>query len=207
MSLPKAYMTSTKRLPNILEAMQSAQAPKSFSQRFLVQLGFTSKGDRLVIGVLKDLDFTDDKNVPKERYYKFLDQSRSGLVLAESIRDAWSDLFAVNVNAHQLTKAEFKGKLKTLSQGQLTDNVLEFHYATFNALVKVADFTVDAAGAGAAIKEPVKEEKKKVAKVKGLVQEEPKIGGLVYNIQIVLPDSRDPAVYDALFRSLKEHLL
>jgi len=27
------------------------------------------------------------------------------------------------------------------------------------------------------------------------------LGGLVYNIQIQLPESRDPAVYDALFRS------
>ena len=33
------------------------------------------------------------------------------------------------------------------------------------------------------------------------------LGGLVYNIQIVLPEIRDVAVYDALFRSFKEHLL
>lgn len=32
------------------------------------------------------------------------------------------------------------------------------------------------------------------------------LGGLVYNIQIQLPESRDPVVYDALFRSLKAHL-
>jgi hypothetical protein len=29
----------------------------------------------------------------------------------------------------------------------------------------------------------------------------------VYNIQIQLPESRDQGVYDALFRSLKTHLL
>lgn len=34
-----------------------------------------------------------------------------------------------------------------------------------------------------------------------------RLGGLVYNIQIQLPESRDPTVYDALFRSLKVHLL
>lgn len=33
------------------------------------------------------------------------------------------------------------------------------------------------------------------------------LGGLVYSIQIHLPESRDQAVYDALFRSLKTHLL
>ena len=30
---------------------------------------------------------------------------------------------------------------------------------------------------------------------------------LVYTIQIQLPESRDPAVYDALFKSLKDHLM
>jgi len=34
-----------------------------------------------------------------------------------------------------------------------------------------------------------------------------KLGGFVYNIELHLPESRDPAVYDALFRSLKSHLL
>jgi hypothetical protein len=29
---------------------------------------------------------------------------------------------------------------------------------------------------------------------------------LHYNIQIHLPESRDPAVYEALFKSLKKHL-
>jgi hypothetical protein len=33
------------------------------------------------------------------------------------------------------------------------------------------------------------------------------IGGLHYNIQVILPDTRDPKVYDAIFRSLREHLL
>jgi hypothetical protein len=31
--------------------------------------------------------------------------------------------------------------------------------------------------------------------------------GLHYNIQIHLPDSRDPAVFEAIFQALKRHLL
>jgi len=105
-------MTSSKRVPDILEAIQTAQAPSTFTTRFLEQLGFKNKGDRLIIGVLKDLGFLDDKGVPKDRYFKFLDQTHSGIVLADGIRDAWADLFAINVNAHQLSKPEFIGKLK-----------------------------------------------------------------------------------------------
>jgi hypothetical protein len=212
MALPKSYLTSTKRLPDILEAIQTAQAPSAFTTRFLEKLGFKAKGDRLIIGVLKDLGMIDDKGVPKERYYQFLDQSHSGTILAVGIREAWSDLFAININAHQMTKAEFVGKLRTLSQGSLTDIVMGNHYTTFSALAKNADFTSH-------LKKPsvtgVATEKKSISKAAKDIppvidvpsQAGSKISGLVYNIQIVLPESRDPAVYDALFRSLKEHLL
>ena len=32
------------------------------------------------------------------------------------------------------------------------------------------------------------------------------VSGLQYHINIVLPDTRDQAVYDAIFKSLREHL-
>ena len=210
MAIPKSYMTGIKRLPDILEAVQTAQAPKTFSTRFLEQLGFKSKGDRLIIGVLKDIGFLDDKGVPKKRYYEFLDQTHSGSVLAEGIKEAWADLFAINVNAHQLTKDKFIGKLRTLSEGKLTQNVMQFHYTTFSSLVKNADFTSHLKKASAAVKpKEQKEERLATDSTKGETPKKvgSKISGLVYNIQIVLPESRDPTVYDALFRSLKEHLL
>ena len=58
-------------------------------------------------------------------------------------------------------------------------------------------------------------EDKEVVPVKKAVKEEAdtpaparlKLEHLAYNIQIHLPESRDPAVYEAIFRALKEHLL
>jgi len=66
---------------------------------------------------------------------------KSALVLAEGIRDAYQDLFKVNTKAYELTKTEVGNKLKTLSQGQLTDSVLDKMGMTFAALVKQADFS------------------------------------------------------------------
>ena len=78
---------------------------------------------------------------------------------------------------------------------------------TFTALVKLAGFQGHAGTKPKAeeIKPPVDEAPEKPHEVE--VARNVKLGGLVYNIQIVLPESRDAAVYDALFRSLKEHLL
>ena len=53
MAVPKAYLTSTKHVKEILTAIQQAQAPKQFSNTFLQNLGFKSSTDRLFIGVLR----------------------------------------------------------------------------------------------------------------------------------------------------------
>jgi hypothetical protein len=205
MALPTSYLTSTRNLEAILNALQSAQAPEKFNQSFLESLEFKSSSDRLIIGVLKALGFLDDSGKPTERYFRFLDQSQSARVLAEGVREAYQDLFRVNVKAYELSRQEVINKLKTLSQGQLTEAVLDKMASTFTALIKLADFAAPPAPATTK-EEPERREEiesddalRKASAVK--------LSGLVYNIQIVLPESRDTAVYEALFQALRKHIL
>lgn len=206
MALPTSYLTTVKNLDGILAAIQGAQAPEKFTQAFLESLEFKSTNDRLIIGVLKMLGFIDDSGRPKDRYFRYLDQTQSAKVLAEGIRDAYQDLFKVNTKAHELTKQEVINKFKTLGQGQISDAVLDKMAMTFTALVKLADFqSPPASPTTTQTQDGGKSEEssdKAVSTHAGI-----KLGGLVYNIQIVLPESRDPAVYDALFGSLRRHLL
>jgi hypothetical protein len=209
MALPKAYLTTTKNLSSMLNAIKTAQAPEKFTHKFLSSLEFSSSNDRLIIGVLKALGFLADDGKPTQRYYNFLDQTQSAKVLADGIKDAYRDLFAVNVNAYKMTKEEVINKLKTLGQGQLSDAVLDKMSLTFTSLVRLADFQTSTSAA----KKPLEDTKRNVElehheKPHEIeVARNVRLGGLVYNIQIVLPESRDSAVYDVLFRSLKEHLL
>ena len=57
MALPTAYLTSTKNVEGIFNAIQSAKAPPTFTQRFLEDLGFKGNADRLIVNVLKALGF------------------------------------------------------------------------------------------------------------------------------------------------------
>lgn len=146
--------------------------------------------------------------------------------MAEGIREAYKDLFDVNINAQRLSKVELTNKLKTLTQGQYGEAVIAKMVTTFASLVKLADFEAakpslsdnrntnsddeididdhetDDFDDGFADQEeaPLTERQRKTRLPKLSVN------GLHYNIQIILPESRDPAVYDALFRSLREHL-
>ena len=105
-----------------------------------------------------------------------------------------------------MTKQQVVGKFKTLSQGQYSDAVLNMMAMTFTSLCSLADFNT--ARKSTPQTEDVYEKE---------IPEAPKtrhersnqnfeFGGLVYNIQIILPESRDPKVYDAIFKSLRDHL-
>ena len=207
MALPTSYLTSTKNLADILNALKSAEAPERFTVRFLQSLEFKSTNDRLIIAVLAALGFLSAERKPTQRYFRFLDQTQSAIVLAEGIKEAYADLFQVNRNANTLSKKEVIGKIKTLTEGKYSDSVLDKMGLTFLVLCKLADFkTKPTTGLPSMVgdeDEAKATEDDKPLSPKGGVP----LGGLHYNIQIILPVSRDPKVYDVLFRSLKEHLL
>lgn len=210
MGLPGAYLTSFKNTASILQAIQAAQAPPRFTQKFLEGLGFANSNDRAIINVLKALGFLDDSGVPTARYHRFLDQTQSALVLAEGIREAYEDLFRINRSAHEMTQADVKNKMKTLSEGAYTDRVLTQMAGTFTTLVKSADFSTTKTGAesaASASNPPFGSPDEADSPALDLADARvgPPFASLAYNLNIQLPETRDPAVYNAIFKALREH--
>jgi hypothetical protein len=212
MALTQAYLMTTKNLPAFLNALVTAQAPERFTHKFLQELEFKSTNDRLFIGMLKGLSFIDDSGVPQQRYYDFLDQSQSKRILAAAIKEAYDDLFRINKNAEQLSEEEVKGKLKTLTRGEKSENVIGLMAKTFKGLCEYADWSENPKA------KPVEPKKEETNDDNPPLQPDPpyedsndhlrlKTAGLHYNIQIHLPATRDSSVYDAIFKSLRQHLL
>jgi hypothetical protein len=209
-ALPDSYTLKPNAVPTYFDSILDAQPPERFSLKFLEQLGFTSTNDRLFIGILKDLGFLNRDGAPQQRYFDFLDRSRAKQVLAEGIREAFSDLFAINVQAQDLTLDDVRNKLRTLYAGRKTDLVIGNIAKTFRALCEYADFSAAVAVKRAdavtqeekAAEQPMHEKHDRSPANLGQI----KVSGLQYHVNIVLPDTRDQAVYDAIFKSLREHL-
>jgi hypothetical protein len=207
-SLMNAYLVTAKNAEAFFNAIQGAKAPERFTTKFLKDLDFTSSNDRLYIGVLKGLGFLDENGAPTDRYFAFLDHSQSGRVLTEALREAYDDLFALNRQAEKMSLDEVKGKLRSLTQGQKSENVINWMANTFKGLADLADWSAPAIP----IEEREKRQEKRDEGIKDQPPPLPPLGGsspalgLHYNIQLILPDSRDQAVYDALFASLRRHL-
>jgi hypothetical protein len=162
------------------------------------------------------LGFINESGEPTNRYFEFLDQSQSGRVLAQGIREAYDDLFRVNKEAYKLDESEVKNKLKTLTRGEKSENVVGLMAKTFVSLCTLADWsrtdttveqpaTTPVVGGGIPAGATADAVSVATAVANSGKKFEPM--GLHYNIQIHLPASRDPAVYDAIFKSLKDHVL
>jgi hypothetical protein len=206
MALPDSYTLKPTVIPAYFDAILQAQAPQRFSIKFLESLDFKSANDRLFIGVLKDLRFLDADGVPTKRYFEFLDRSQSKQILSAAIKDAYADLFSVNTTAEKLSPEEARNKLRTLYAGAKKDGVIARIARTFTALCEYADFTP---GTTTHTAKPKDEAAKPLATQRPQPLEQQKttsLDSLQYHINIVLPESRDQAVYDAIFKSLRDHL-
>jgi hypothetical protein len=207
MALPTSYMTgSFSKIPNYFDTMLTAKAPDKFTTKFMSDLGFTSSNDRQFVNVLKAIGFLDDAGTPTGRYFKFLDQSYSKLMVAEGIREAYADLFALNISAHKMTKAEVEGKFKTLTNGSKENATISYMASTFINLCSYAEWSEPSAKPtiieqqeDEIITSPQQKQQVQAVRNQGMFD-------LNYNIHIHLPATRDESVYDALFASLAKHI-
>lgn len=211
MALPTAYLQTTRNVEPFLNAIRNAKAPPKFTQRFLEELDFKSTNDRLFINLLKALGFLSADGAPTARYFEYLDQSQSARVLAEALEEAYADLFQVRRDAQRMDRAELKGKIKTLTQGQVSDNVVDKMAMTFLALAEHADFDAPKGETGEGDGSRGGDESLELGREEPLTPTGGPVGpsasgialgGFVYNVELHLPESRDPAVYEALFRAL-----
>lgn len=212
MGLPTSYTQAYGSLEDFFNRIRDAQAPDKFTQQILKDWGYKSNNHRPFIPLLKSLGFLSSEGTPTQRYHEYRNHSQSKEIMGEALREAYNDVFLIKAQPTEADKDLIQGKFK--SYHNASDNVAKLHTNTFYALLGLADLN-DKTKKEPVKAEPVKSETKKLnteaTKVEGhksVVAELPasKVG-LHYNIQIHLPATKDVEVYNAIFKSLKEHLI
>ena len=204
MPVPSAYLTKAESAAPILSAIQRAGVPERFTHEFLQkQLGFTSSADRPVLSVLKALRFLDDSGVPTERYRRYKDPSQAPQVMAEAMREAYADIFAADQGADRLTGTQLRGMFGRISGKG--DAVTRKMASTFTALAALADF--DAMPGEAVPPAGIGEHTHEENDATGAANRDSGAAlTLRHDVHVHLPASTDIAVYNAIFRSLRENL-
>jgi hypothetical protein len=200
------YMPSVTNLSKILDAIQKAGVPEIFNLDFLKDLGFTSSNDRPVINVLKYLGMLDSSGRPQTAYREFVDHTKAKAVLAGRLRATFDDLYLSDKDAHAKSAEQLKGWFKTKTGA--SDSVAKKMATQFKSLANYADFE---AAPPAEPKPPV-EPKADVSTEKRPAPPTPaapdlKGLGLVYRLEIHLPDTQNVETFRAIFRALREELI
>ena len=198
--LTSRYMTSVKNLPAIMAKVVEGAPPSKFTLAHLKGIGFKSSNDEGVLPLLKDLGLLAADGTPTKRYQDYRDRTRSKLILGQAIKEAYEDLFHINEKLGDADRQAIEGRFKSVHNS--TDSVASRQAMTFLALLKLADTT---GSHKAQPPTPVeKAPEQEVVKQGGLPLS---FGGLRYNIEIHLPATKEVEVYNAIFKSLREHLI
>jgi len=203
MGLPTTYTQEFKRLGELFEKIRDAQAPSKFTNQILLDWGFKSKNHRAFIPVLKALGFLTADGTPTQRYLDYRDHSASKSIMGKAIKEAYSDIFLIKEKPSASDKPLIEGKFKSFHN--TSDTVAGLMSKTFFALLDLADLKGHSKTSSIQKDQEVDELEDKPNTDKRIKSQ----GnfGLHYNIQIHLPATKDVEVYNAIFKSLKDHLI
>jgi len=196
------YMVSNNKIAPIITGLQAAAKPPKFTHEFLRNMGFSSTNDRASISLFKRLGFLTEDSAPTVYYDQLRDRTTYKRILANRIRDLYSELFTINTQIYGDTEQNIKGAISRVTGSDETG--VNRVYATFKALCALADFVQDT---------PVVPDQTPIIETIPTENIQPvntpskNDTEFHYNFQIHLPATTDISVYNAIFKSLKDNLL
>jgi len=215
------YVNQPGSIARILKKIKEAKTPERFTQDFLeTKLACRGGNYRQFIPFAKKLGLLNTDGSPTDIYKKYRNTATSEAALAEAVRIGYREIFERNEYANTLNREQIKGLVVEITGLESNNRVVQLICQTFETLKTLANFEVrlpkdapegeidagespDASaglgtglGAGAGTS---------VGGGTGIGSE---LGlNLSYTINLVLPKTDDPAVFNAIFRSLRDNLL
>lgn len=202
------YLTSQKRVKACLDKIKEASTPEKFNITFINEkLDMKGGTASSLPPLLKRIGFVGTDGAPTDWYKEFRNPTLSGQVAFKALKHAYNDLFEVNENAHKKGDSDLKGIVAQVTGLDHDNPIINHIVGTFKTIKSYASF-----------KEPptvvvVEPEDNSTDSNNGSNNQiPPPSGGAVglnigYNINLNLPATPDIAVFDAIFKSLKENLL
>ncbi|MBK5343198.1 DUF5343 domain-containing protein [Pseudomonas sp. TH49] len=209
------YSTSVSTLINMLEKIKSASVPERFTQDF-VSSKLTMKGGTAAacIPFLKKMGFVASDGSPTELYKEFRNPHKSRIAVGKAFKKLYQKLYEMNEYVHDAPDQEILGMIVQCTGGEKDSTVTKSTLSTLNALRKISDFDTESndemensvSGAGKNISSdsvlPIP------SQIQVPLQHHAGKGiNLAYTINLNLPATKDIEVFNAIFKSLKEHIL
>ncbi len=204
------YMNAYGLIPKILGAIKEAKTPPRFTQDFLeTGLGFSGGSARAFLPLAKRLGLLSGDGAPTDLYDGFRNPTESSQSMARAVRAGYSALFDRNEYAHKLDRKALEGLLIQVTGLDADSQTLRAIASSFEALKQFADFDMPQAPIAAAGQKQLVPDSKlgPPDRANGNTGDRELRMNLAYTINLNLPKSDDVAVFNAIFKALRENLL
>jgi hypothetical protein len=202
------YVTSPGNIDRALKGIKQAAVPERVSQDFVKTILKIpgGSGDQMT-SFLRKIGFADADGAPSDLYKRFRNPSQSGSAIASVVRSAYAPLYVRNEFMHELADEALVGLLVEETGLPHDSGPVKLMLSTIKHLKTFADF------------QNIKESHSSIDQVD--LESSPSSGSgqdrlptsqtfglnLGYTINLNLPATSDPEVFDAIFKSLKQNLL
>lgn len=203
------YVASPGSIKTALEKIRSAATPERVTKDFITTVLQIKGGTGGSIPpFLKRIGFVGSDGAPTDLYKRFRNPATGGSAVADAIRLGYKDLLQANEYFYRLSDKELLALIVQVTGVEADNRAAALTLSCIKALKAFANFDATSA-ADEEIAQPSAHEF--AQKLPSLSAHHPSNGqvglNLSYTINLNLPATADQAVFNAIFRSLKEHLL
>lgn len=203
------YVSASGNIEKTLRGIKAAATPESVSQDFVKTIiGIKGGSGNQITAYLKKIGFATADGTPTDLYKKFRNSATEGWAVAQALKTGYAPLYVRNEYMHKLSDDDLKGLVVEETGAGQDSNVVPLVMACIKQLKKFAKWETpiegkveDRATDKSASNPPAQQNPPALSAP-------PRLGlNLGYTINLNLPATSDPAVFNAIFRALKDHLL
>lgn len=203
------YVAASGSIKKVLERITEAAQPPKFNSDFLENvLKLKGGAGRAIPPILKRLGLLSTDGIPTELYAKFRTESGRGRAAHQALRNGFPEIFKRSDYAHTVPENKLRDIIVEITGLKPNDKVVQAIKGTFNAVKAFVPPDLDISGEDIDTATGL-DEGQPGAIGPGSLGSSPANHGirLAYNINIVLPETSDLKVLNAIFRSIKENLM
>jgi hypothetical protein len=201
------YLPAAGTLKKALERLTDASRPDKFNADFLENVLKLSGGSaRATIPIMKKMGFLTSDGVPTDLYARFRTEGGRGPAALQALRNGFPEIFRRSEYAHTVDDNKLRDIILEITGLKASDTVAQAIKSTFNVVKSFVPAGMDPSAADEDTS--THDDNSGGAGTGGQGrQTNDRDVRLAYNINIVLPETSDLKVLNAIFRSVKENLL
>jgi Family of unknown function (DUF5343) len=209
MSISLPYLLASGSLKTALEKIRAAATPERVTGDFVsTKLQIKGGTGAAIPPFLKKIGLVGSDGVPTDLYKRFRNHATSGMASAEALKTGYKELSQANEYFYDLSDKDLLALIVQVTGSESDSRVAKSTLSTFKVLKAFADFDSKPAIEEVTQNGTHSNDSAPSQHSHFPVQAAGRVGlNLSYTINLNLPATSDQAVFNAIFKSLKEHLL